>query len=151
MIMAWFLTLSQWSTDIQYWLNASLPVGYQNQSTAFVLGGNNVRLDGHGVGTLNGNGDYWYQWIRKQSNTSNYPGRPHQITFDGLTNSVVKGLRFLRSQMWTMSIIRSYDSVWQDIFINNTGNVVSSCESPVHGQFVSLDQTYNSRSKYGRR
>ena len=126
----------QWSTDIQYWLNASLPVGYQNQSTAFVLGGNNVRIDGHGVGTFNGNGDYWYQWIKKQPNTSNYPGRPHQITFNGLTNSVVKGLRFLRSQMWTMSIIHSYDSVWQDIFINNTGNIVSSCESPTCHQFL---------------
>lgn len=121
------LISSQWGTNIQYWLNTSLPVGYQNQSTAFVIGGNNVRIDGHGVGTLNGNGDHWYQWIKKQSNTSNYPGRPHQITFNGLTNSVVKGLRFLRSQMWTMSIIHSYDSIWQDIFINNTGNVVSSC------------------------
>lgn len=140
----------QWSTDIQYWLNASLPVGYQNQSTAFVLGGNNVRIDGHGVGTLNGNGDYWYQWIKKQSNTSNYPGRPHQITFNGLTNSVVKGLRFLRSQMWTMSIIHSYDSVWQDIFINNTGNVVSSCESHRRDQDPCLHHAYNCRSKHRR-
>ncbi|KAF9697730.1 hypothetical protein EKO04_004440 [Ascochyta lentis] len=126
-----------WSTNIQYWLNASLPVGYQNQSTAFVLGGNNVRIDGHGVGTLNGNGDYWYQWIKKQPNTSNYPGRPHQITFNGLTNSVVKGLRFLRSQMWTMSIIHSYDSVWEDIFINNTGNVVSSSNTDGADTFFS--------------
>ncbi|KAH9876529.1 hypothetical protein J1614_003660 [Plenodomus biglobosus] len=117
-----------WSTDIQYWLNASLPVGYQNQSTAFRLGGNNVRINGHGVGTFNGNGDYWYEWIREQPNTSNYPGRPHQITFDGLTNSVIKGLNFLRSQMWTMSIIRSHDSIWEDIFVNNTGNRVSSCK-----------------------
>lgn len=133
---------SQWSTNIQYWLNASLPVGYQNQSTAFILGGNNVRIDGHGVGTFNGNGDYWYQWIKKQSNTSNYPGRPHQITFNGLTNSVVKGLRFLRSQMWTMSIIYSYDSIWQDIFVNNTGNIVSSCKSPRLLQCLLRHQTY---------
>ena len=89
----------KWSTDIQYWLNASLPVGYQHQSTAFVLGGNNVRINGRGVGTLNGNEDYWYQWIKKQSNTSNYPGRPHQITFNGLTNSIVRSLRLLRSQI----------------------------------------------------
>ncbi|KAJ4313689.1 hypothetical protein N0V94_006806 [Neodidymelliopsis sp. IMI 364377] len=126
-----------WSNDIQYWLKASLPVGYQNQSTAFILGGNNVRIDGHGVGTLNGNGDYWYEWIQKQPNQSNYPGRPHQITFNGLTNSVVKGLRFLRSQMWTMSVIHSHDSVWQDIFINNTGNKVSSSNTDGADTFYS--------------
>ncbi|RAR12364.1 extracellular exo-polygalacturonase [Stemphylium lycopersici] len=119
-----------WSTDIQYWLNASIPYGYQNQSTAFMLGGNDVRINGHGVGTFNGNGDYWYQWIKKQENTSNYPGRPHAITFNGLTNSVIKGLNFLRSQMWTMSIIHSHHSVWEDIFVNNTGNIVSSCTHP---------------------
>jgi polygalacturonase len=90
----------QWSTDIQYWLNHSMPVGYQNQSTAFLLGGNNVRIEGHGTGTLDGNGDYWYEWIRKQPNTSNYPGRPHAITLNGLTNSIIKGLNFVRSQMW---------------------------------------------------
>ncbi|PSN64886.1 extracellular exo-polygalacturonase-like protein [Corynespora cassiicola Philippines] len=115
-----------WSTDIPFWLNTSLPVGYQNQSTAFILGGNNVRVDGHGVGTLDGNGDYWYEWIRQQPNTSNYPGRPHQITFNGLKNSVVKGVNFLRSQMWTMSIIHSDNNVFQDILVNNTGNRVQS-------------------------
>ncbi|KAI1308024.1 galacturan 1,4-alpha-galacturonidase B [Xylaria venustula] len=116
-----------WSTDIQYWLNNSLDVGYQNQSTAFVLGGNKVHINGNGgQGTLDGNGDYWYQWIRQQPNTSNYPGRPHAITFNGLLNSTVKGLTFLRSQMWTMSIIYSHYVDLDGIFINNTGNIVSS-------------------------
>ncbi|KAI1272207.1 galacturan 1,4-alpha-galacturonidase B [Xylaria sp. FL0933] len=116
-----------WSTNIQYWLNNSLDVGYQNQSTAFILGGNNVHINGHaGQGTLDGNGDYWYQWIRQQPNTSNYPGRPHAITFNGLRNSSVEGLTFLRSQMWTMSIIYSHYVTLDGIFINNTGNVVSS-------------------------
>ncbi|KAL4776099.1 hypothetical protein BDW60DRAFT_203936 [Aspergillus nidulans var. acristatus] len=36
---------STWSTDIQYWLNNSLEVGYQNQSTAWILGGDNVRIN----------------------------------------------------------------------------------------------------------
>ncbi|GKT74304.1 exo-rhamnogalacturonase b [Colletotrichum tofieldiae] len=89
-----------WSTNISYWLANSLDVGYQNQSTAFILGGNNVRLNGHEKGIFDGNGDYWYGWIGQQPNTSNYPGRPHAITFNGLRNSVVKGVSFLRSQMW---------------------------------------------------
>ncbi len=77
-----------------------MPVGYQNQSTAAILGGNNVRLKGYGRGTLDGNGDYWYSWIKQQPNTSNYPGRPHALPLNGLTNSVVSGINFLRSQMW---------------------------------------------------
>ncbi|KAH7139579.1 extracellular exo-polygalacturonase-like protein [Dendryphion nanum] len=137
-----------WSTNIQYWLNASLPVGYQNQSTAFILGGNNVRIDGQGVGTFNGNGDYWYEWIRQQPNTSNYPGRPHQLTFNGLTNSVVKGLRFLRSQMWTMSIIHSHNSVWEDIFVNNTGNRVSSSNTDGADTFFSSGLLFRNWTVY---
>lgn len=77
-----------------------MEVGYQNQSTALILGGNNVRINGYGKGNFDGNGDYWYQWIREQPNTSNYPGRPHAVTFNHLTNSVINGLTFLRSQMW---------------------------------------------------
>ncbi|KAI1097318.1 pectin lyase fold/virulence factor [Jackrogersella minutella] len=115
-----------WSTDIQYWLNNSLDVGYQNQSTAFILGGNNVRLNGHGQGAFDGNGDYWYKWISQQENTSNYPGRPHAITFNGLRNSAVTGLTFLRSQMWTMSMIYCEHVVLDSIVVNNTGNSVQS-------------------------
>ncbi|KAF2101074.1 galacturan 1,4-alpha-galacturonidase B [Rhizodiscina lignyota] len=107
-----------WGTDIQYWLNHSIPVGYQNQSTAFVLGGDNVHFNGHGYGTLNGNGPVWYHFIHGQSN---YPGRPHQITFNGLTNSVVEGLIFLQSQMWTMSMIHSHNNLLENIYVNNTG------------------------------
>ncbi|KAL6709796.1 hypothetical protein ACN47E_000581 [Coniothyrium glycines] len=137
-----------WSPDINYWLNASLPVGYQNQSTAFIMGGDNVRINGHGTATFNGNGDYWYEWIKKQPNTSNFPGRPHQITFDGLNNSVVKGLNFLRSQMWTMSIIHSYDTVWQDIFINNTGNRLDSSNTDGVDTFFSANLLFKNWTVY---
>ncbi|KAL9109086.1 MAG: hypothetical protein Q9227_006177 [Pyrenula ochraceoflavens] len=106
-----------WSTDYHYWLNNSLPVGYQNQSTAFILGGDNVHFDGHGYGTFNGNGQVWY----RLGLSSNYPGRPHQITFNNLTNSVVEGIRFLQSQMWTSSIINSSNDLFSNIYVNNTG------------------------------
>lgn len=45
-----------WSTDIKYWLNASQPVGYQNQSSAWWFGGDGIHWYGHGYGTLDGNG-----------------------------------------------------------------------------------------------
>ncbi|KAK6971875.1 galacturan 1,4-alpha-galacturonidase B [Favolaschia claudopus] len=132
-----------WSTNIQYWLNHSLPVGYQNQSTAFILGGNNLRIDGHNTGTFDGNGDYWYSFISEQPVHSDFPGRPHAPTLNGLTNSVVKGLNFLRSQMWTLSMIYCHHVELNDIFVNNTGNSVQSSNTDgadtIRSSFIKFD------------
>lgn len=91
---------AQWSTDVSYWLNNSLPVGYQNQSTAWILGGDNIRFNGNGCGTFDGNGETWYKF---NNGTSNYPGRPHALTI-AATNSVFQGINFLRSQMWYVTV-----------------------------------------------
>ncbi|RAH52084.1 exopolygalacturonase B [Aspergillus piperis CBS 112811] len=105
-----------WSTNISYWLNHSLPVGYQNQSTAWILGGKDIVFEGHGYGTFNGSGPTWYKYV---GSTSNYPRRPNQLTVSGATGAVFKGLRFVQSQMWTMSIIYTSDSVFDSIYVNN--------------------------------
>lgn len=86
-----------WDTNIQYWLNHSLPVGYQNQTSAWHFGGEDVTWKGFGTGTLDGNGQVWYDFI---NGTNNYPGRPHQLTITGTRDSVFEGLRFVQSQMW---------------------------------------------------
>ncbi|KAK4631571.1 Alpha-L-rhamnosidase rgxB [Fulvia fulva] len=106
-----------WDKNIPYWLNHSLPVGYQNQSSAWLFGGENIRWDGFGYGTLDGNGQVWYDFI---NGTNNYPGRPHQITITGTTSSVFERTRFVQSQMWTMTIIHSSDILLEDIYINST-------------------------------
>ena len=46
----------EWSTDVPYWLSHSLPVVYANLSTAWLFGGENVTIRGHGKGLFNGNG-----------------------------------------------------------------------------------------------
>jgi hypothetical protein len=79
---------SQWSTYIDYWLNNSITVGYQNQSTAFKLGGDRVLLDGHGYGTFDGNGAVLVslrQWdIQSQGKTScSYSGWIVQLKSNG--------------------------------------------------------------------
>ncbi|KAL0260353.1 hypothetical protein SLS55_004039 [Diplodia seriata] len=66
-----------WSTDIDYWLNNSLPMGYQNHTTAWIFGGSQVRFQGFGYGTFDGNGQVWYDFAGA---VSNYPHRPHQLT-----------------------------------------------------------------------
>ncbi|KAL2820552.1 galacturan 1,4-alpha-galacturonidase B [Aspergillus cavernicola] len=137
-----------WSTDIHYWLDNSLEVGYQNQSTAWILGGDSVRINGHGVGTFDGNGDYWYEWIQEQENTSNYPGRPIALTLDGLTNSVVRGVTFLRSQMWTLAIIYSHHVEFDSILVNNTGNRVDSSNTDGADTIRSSHLTFNNLTVY---
>lgn len=110
-------TLSWDNSNLDYWLNHSLVVGYQNQSTAWRLGGDSITFNGYGTGTFNGNGDAWYRFINGRSN---YPGRPHQLTITDTTNSTFEGLNFLQSQMWTMTVIHSSDVLLQDIYVNNT-------------------------------
>ena len=50
----------QWGTDTTYWINNSLPLGYQNQSVAWDFGGDDIFWTGHGYGTFNGNGQIWW-------------------------------------------------------------------------------------------
>ncbi|PMD45405.1 glycoside hydrolase family 28 protein [Hyaloscypha variabilis F] len=108
-----------WSTNITYWLNASLPFGYQNQSSAWWLGGSNIRFDGHGYGTLNGNGQVWYNFVNGESN---YPHRPHALTIWNSRDSIFTGLRFVQSQMWTMTVFKSENIFMQDVYINSTSD-----------------------------
>ncbi|TEY51858.1 hypothetical protein BOTCAL_0264g00140 [Botryotinia calthae] len=119
-----------WDTNIPYWLNNSLPVGYQNQSSAWLFGGENVHWDGHGYGTLNGNGEVWYEFI---NGTNNYPRRPHQITYTGVINCVFENLRFVQSQMWTMTLIHAKNILLENIYVNSTD------VRPVGFEFSSLN------------
>jgi galacturan 1,4-alpha-galacturonidase len=106
-----------WSTNITYWLNNSLLYGYQNQSSAWWVGGDQVTFKGHGYGTLDGNGQIWYNFVK---GASNYPRRPHALTIWKATNSLFTGLRFVQSQMWSINIIHSKNLLLQDIYINST-------------------------------
>ncbi|TVY94137.1 Alpha-L-rhamnosidase [Lachnellula willkommii] len=112
-----------WGTNISYWLNNSMPMGYQNQSTAWILGGDRISFQGHGYGTIDGNGQVWYDFIK---GASNYPRRPHAITVYGTTNSIFEGLRFVQSQMWTMTVIHSSNVLLQDIYVSSTSNSSAS-------------------------
>lgn len=106
-----------WDTNIPYWLANSMPIGFQNQTAAWHLGGENMHFYGHGYGTLDGNGQAWYDWNQGGSNRH---GRPHAILITNTRNSVVEGLRFIKSQMWTMTLARSEKVLLQDIYVNNT-------------------------------
>ncbi|KAJ6597963.1 pectin lyase fold/virulence factor [Mycena sp. CBHHK59/15] len=109
-----------WSTaNISYWLNNSLPIGFQNQTSAWFLGGNNILFDGHSYGTFNCNGQIWYDFTK---GVSNLAGRPHALTIWNTHNSTFTGIRFVQSQMWTMTILASSYVDMLDIFVSSTSN-----------------------------
>lgn len=108
-----------WSTEIDYWLSVSMPVGFQNQSTVWYFGGDRVVWDGFNAGTMDGNGQVWYNWAKSQGNLAH---RPMNINFRKLTNSVVKRLRFVQSQMWTMAVTYSQHVDFDDIYVNSTSD-----------------------------
>lgn len=110
-------TLEWNNSNIDYWLNNSLAIDFQNQSSAWYFGGKDVHFYGHGYGTLNGNGQVWYLF---NNATSNYPGRPQAITIAESTDCVIEGLNFIKSQMWTMTVSRSERILLQDIYVNNS-------------------------------
>lgn len=119
-----------WSKDIQYWLENSLPIGpghdqnsyppaaYQNQTTAFILSGKGLYVEGFGYGTFDGNGQVWYDFVKGESN---YPNRPHAIVIKA-TDSYFHGLRWVQPQMWTVTIVCSERVVLEDIYVNSTSH-----------------------------
>ncbi|KAJ6437705.1 glycoside hydrolase family 28 [Purpureocillium lavendulum] len=108
-----------WSPDVQYWLGKSMPVAFQNQSTVWYFGGDRVQWDGYDKGELDGNGQVWYDWAKSQGNL---PHRPMNINFDKLTNSVVRRMRFVQSQMWTMAVTNSKGVEFDDIYVSSVSN-----------------------------
>ncbi|KAL3290716.1 glycoside hydrolase family 28 protein [Colletotrichum asianum] len=83
-----------WSKNTTYWLENSLPVGYQNQTTAWVLGGKHLDVSGFGYGTFDGNGQTWYDLVKGESN---YPSLMlYCLTEQKIPSSRVFGLSKLK-------------------------------------------------------
>ncbi|KAI0030388.1 polygalacturonase [Vararia minispora EC-137] len=108
-----------WGTDIAYWRNNSLALGYQNQSVAWDFGGEDVTFVGHGFGTFDGNGQLWYDFTK---GVSNLPGRPINFVLRNSTDFVMRGVRFVQSQFWTMAVFNASRVLMEDIFISSTSN-----------------------------
>lgn len=96
-----------------------MPVGFQNQSTVWYFGGKDVIIDGLGRGTLDGNGQVWYDWARDRSNLAH---RPMMINWRGLSNSIIRRIHFVQSQMWAMATTWSEHLLFEDIYVNNTSS-----------------------------
>lgn len=100
------------STDIEYWLSNSINVEFQNQSTAWLIGGRDLIFLG---GELDGNGQTWYDQNRGRSNQ---PGRPIALTLYNSKNVLVDGLTFTQPQFWAVFVSRSKNVVMRNIAVS---------------------------------
>lgn len=79
--------------DIAFWTGAggAYPITYQNSSTFWLLGGEDVNIYGGGVGTINGNGEVW--WNASLTNSSLV--RPILFVADGLEGATISDLNYV--------------------------------------------------------
>lgn len=48
------------STDVRYWIQHGSYYHFQNISIAMEFSGEGITIDGHGIGTIDGQGQVWY-------------------------------------------------------------------------------------------
>jgi galacturan 1,4-alpha-galacturonidase len=76
----------QFTNDTTYWQANSFKFIFQNVTSFFKLGGNDVNI--YGGGTIDGNGQVWYDLYAANI----YTLRPVLIGIDGLHNSILSDL-----------------------------------------------------------
>lgn len=113
-----FGTLS-FTPDLGYWIENSHRVEFQNQSTAWIVEGEDFVISGGGwnQGGINGNGQPWYS---RAAGHSNQYGRPIPLSIYNSTNATVKDFAIRQPQFWTFYIQDSYDVKLTGIYLNGT-------------------------------
>lgn len=111
-------TLS-FTSDLNYWIENSHRVAFQNQSTAWIISGSDYVVDGGGwaQGGINGNGQ---AWMTRAAGQSNQFGRPIPLSIYNSTNVTISNFAFRQPQFWSMWVQDSTDITLSGIYINGT-------------------------------
>ncbi|KAF7938605.1 uncharacterized protein EAE98_000943 [Botrytis deweyae] len=99
------------SDDTDYWQANAFPFVFQNVTSFFKLGGEDVFM--YGGGTLNGNGQVWYDLYAKDI----YTLRPVLVGIDGLKDSILSDLVLRYSPEYYNFIANSSNVVYNNINI----------------------------------
>ncbi|KAF6799485.1 exopolygalacturonase [Colletotrichum sojae] len=99
--------------DIDHWLPRTFKYAFQGSSSMWKFGGKDVNIYGNGVGTLQGNGQKWYDRFASNATLE----RPIMLVTDGLHGGSITGLNMVNSPMWFNLIANSTDVLISDITI----------------------------------
>ncbi|KIW98394.1 uncharacterized protein Z519_00054 [Cladophialophora bantiana CBS 173.52] len=99
--------------------NARLEIFVQNQSTGWIVEGNNFEINGDGwmQGGVNGNGQ---AWMTHAAGHSNQFGRPIVISIFNSSNVIVTNFSIRQPMFWSFWIQDSYNVEISKVYINGT-------------------------------
>ncbi|KAL9618422.1 MAG: hypothetical protein Q9160_006863 [Pyrenula sp. 1 TL-2023] len=103
--------------DLDYWQNNNFYYAFQKSITFWVWGGQDIRI--FGGGTINGNGQAWYDGFAGSEilDPDNTFYRPILFLTDNATNVEVDGITLLNSPCWNTFLVRTKDIKFNDIDI----------------------------------
>ncbi|KAL4959390.1 Exopolygalacturonase X-2 [Aspergillus stella-maris] len=103
----------EFCTDIDFWQPNTFKFHFQDASSWWVWGGEDVHLYGAGTGEINGNGQAWYDAYALNSSIH----RPLLFITDGWHGGSITGLKLRQSPNWHNFIANSSDILISDIDI----------------------------------
>ncbi|CAI7639744.1 unnamed protein product [Penicillium glandicola] len=108
----------KFTDDIDYWQANNFYYAFQKSITFWVWGGQDIKI--FGKGTLNGNGQEWYNSFAGLEilDSTNTFYRPILFMTDNATRVSVEGITQLNSPCWTNFFVRTNDISFDDVFIN---------------------------------
>jgi galacturan 1,4-alpha-galacturonidase len=106
------------TNDTDYWQNNSYYMTYQNATTFWLIGGEDVNV--YGGGTLDGNGQAWYDLYAKNPLIL----RPILFVIYGARGGSAKNLNLVNSPQWFNFIANSSNFVYDGLHI--AGKSISS-------------------------
>jgi galacturan 1,4-alpha-galacturonidase len=124
------------SNDTAYWQANSFHFVFQNVTSFFKLGGEDVNI--YGGGTLDGNGQIWYDLYASNI----YTLRPVLIGIDGLHNSIISDLVLRYSPEYYHFVANSTNVVFDNINIagaSKSANIAKNTD----GQSQSIRNSSN--------
>ncbi|OHF03443.1 polygalacturonase [Colletotrichum orchidophilum] len=99
--------------DIDYWLPRLFQYAFQQSVSFWKFGGKDVQIYGNGKGTIDGNGQKWYDLFATNATLQ----RPILFVTDGLHGGSITGLNMINSPQWFNLIANSSEILISDINI----------------------------------
>lgn len=113
----------QYTPNIAYWSPNSIPLIYQNATTFWLLGGNNIHV--YGGGTIDGNGQIWWDEFASNGDAGVAGGssttfsRPVPLTVGRTNGGLFENLHIINSPFWHHMVINSSNVEFRNISIHS--------------------------------
>ncbi|KAF1348778.1 glycoside hydrolase family 28 protein [Delphinella strobiligena] len=123
----------KFTDDIEYWQTNNFYYDFQKSITFWVWSGKCIKI--YGNGTLNGNGQAWWDQFAGLEilDTSNTYLRPILFLTDNATNVEVTGITQLNSPCWTNFFVRTNKVTFDNVYIEATSNNASALPKNTDG------------------